>query len=156
MNDLRNPVIKNYTAVVGWVFMILWFAFLIAFTKLYAESGIPGTHPLVAAGVMLLFWWAGLAGALQMFSIPCLRADRIDGALVVREFWMWKHRTHRFDLLCDPPVTRIKTEQGEDGPYYRLELVLEDERIVPLTEGHDLSDVEQEEKRFLEMWKLAA
>jgi hypothetical protein len=75
----KSSILRNYVAMFGWVFMLLWMSMLLAFTKLYVTKGIPDTQPLVAAGIMSVFWIGGLAGCSHLFAQTCTRCEVKNG-----------------------------------------------------------------------------
>lgn len=151
------PVFRNYIAMFGWVFVLLWMSGLLAFTHLYLDKGIPGTHPLVAAGIMLFFWVGGLAASAHVFSQPCVRGEVRNGALFVKSWTprtLLRPRLYRFDLFGPPPAFEIVHDTDSDGdPYFRLTITTPDGGRIAVAEGHHLEDIEARRADMLELWR---
>ena len=139
--------------------MALWLGGLLLFTSLYLDKGVPGTHPLVAAGIMIFFWIGGIAGGKFFFAMPCVRAEVRNGALFVSEWTlrtMLSPRVYRFDLFADPPGIQFTHGTDSDGdPYFKLAIELPDGRELVVSEGHHREDVEAAQAKLNGVWQAA-
>jgi hypothetical protein len=159
MNKHDRFLFRNFTASFGWAFMLFWLGMLIAFTQLYHSKGMPGANPLIATGVLGLFWIIGLPAALLVFRMPCIRAEVRNGALFVSEwtlFRLFTPRVHRFDLFEPPPeIVFTEGEDTEGCAYFRTEIVHPGGRLT-IAEGHARGDVEEKFRKLAGLWTLGA
>lgn len=159
MNKNRSILFRNYVASFGWIFMLIWLGILIVFTHLFHTKGVPGTHPLAAAGILGLFWIIGLPASLHFFRMPCIRGEVRNGALFISEwtiFRLFAARVHRFDLFEAPPeIVFVEDKDSEDCAYFRTEIVLERGRLT-IAEGHLREDVEERFREVTSLWRNLA
>lgn len=132
---------SDKTAIAGWIFMAIWLSFLCLFTWLFIRDG--GFHqfaPPLEAGILLLFWLFGIAGARHMFGTPIVTLC-LDGVVfVLRERWLRGHRESRFEVTDEsrPAIRKIKDSEGDDR--YLLEVRTAEGRRVAVCGYGDRED----------------
>lgn len=131
--------IRNDWPIVGWVFGGAWVGGLVVFTYLYARDGGFGQFdPMVEAGVMMLFWMAGLVLISQTLALSrtCLTIgrDRIE----LTRTWLWRRRQETLSRSSLRDIL-IEQERDSDGdPYYKLVLQTRSGERVALSASSEL------------------
>ena len=138
-------VIRNDTAVVGWIFMAIWTSGVCLMTWGYTvQGGFGQFDPLIEAGVVLLFWVFTLGGLAELATRPRTRLTIDPAGVVLTRIWMFRRREERLDRSILSGVT-IATERQEGDDLYRLDLALPSGEQVAIR--HSSSRLEIEDLR---------
>ena len=135
-------VIRNDTAVAGWIFMAIWLAGVCLMTAGYfTNGGFNQFDPLIEAGVVLLFWMFTLAGLSELATKPRTRliVDR-SGVVLVR-MWLFKRLEVRLDRSFLGAVS-IGTERQEGDDAYRLDIALPSGEQVAIRRSNCRQEIE--------------
>ena len=123
--------ITNRSAAFGWVFMAIWLAMLVMFTRLFIREG--GFHQFsrdIEIAILAVFWLGGMAGVAHVLSAPLIRVERIGDTLIVTERWPLSSRRHRLPTGTRPQAS-VTAERDSDGDtYFACRLTLPDGRAV--------------------------
>ena len=83
-------VIRNDTAVAGWIFIAIWLAGVCLMTAGYfANGGFHQFDPLIEAGVVLLFWMFTLAGLAELATKPRTRLTIDRSGVILVRMWLF-------------------------------------------------------------------
>ncbi len=139
----RPIAISNNAPVFGWLFMVLFMSGLAAITVLCVQAGRPpdGLPAPVGVVLMLLFWAVGLGGTVYAFESPLTRLTIEDGWVTVRESWPWKQRETRFAPRRSS-LRIVRTVDSDGDPYFRLELIAPEGRVITVAESRQEAEVE--------------
>ncbi len=80
-------MIRDRSAIAGWVFMALWMGLLALFTWILNRDGPHPSQPAeLQHGVIALFWLVGIPVSATMLAAPCLRlvVDAAGGVAIHR------------------------------------------------------------------------
>ncbi len=131
--------IRNRMAAVGWGFMVVWFAMLLAFTYIMGRDGPhPSQPPLLQQGVLALFWIVGITVAGHVLSKPITRLS-VDAA---GHATMLRRTPFGREVEAWPPgaIAAIEVREGKDDegdPYWTTLLVARDGAERLIREGRD-------------------
>ena len=142
------PVIRNRMPAAAWAFMAVWLGMVAVFTYLFARDGGMGQFGHhVEAGILALFWIAGIGAAGHFANIPIISVDRLGDRVVVTERRLFRRVTRDADIAA---LGGVRVEEGTDDEgdtYYRAVLTLPDGYCVTVAERHDRATVEAAAQR---------
>ena len=151
------PVIRNRMPAAAWGFMGVWLAMMAMFTYLFARDGGMGQFGHhVEAGILALFWIAGIGAAGHFASIPVIAVDRAGDRVIVTERRLFRRTTREADISA---LGSIRVEEGRDDegdPYFHAVLTLPDGYRVIVAERHDRATVEAAAQRVGVALRLSA
>jgi len=126
-------IIKNKTAIVGWVFTTAFLIFCALITYILIRDGSsniqidPPSNTNVYPHwfmplIMLEFWIAGITAAVYAWHIPIVRVSVLQKAAVLVEL-IYPLRTvkHAFSVTEIQPATVIETKDSEGDVYFECE-----------------------------------
>ena len=126
-------IIKNKTAIVGWVFTTAFLIFCALITYILIRDGSSNIqidppsntnvypHWFVPL-IMLAFWIAGITAAVYAWHIPIVRVSVLQKAVVLVEL-IYPLRTvnHTFSVTEIQPATVIETKDSEGDVYFKCQ-----------------------------------
>lgn len=143
---MTNPafVIRNNSAVFGWVFCALWIGMLGVFTWIFLRDG--GFHqfdPLTEGIILGVFYICGFGAFLYFFNISRVEVKIAHGEVIVRERWVFSARVERFPVtqMGIPLVVRDKDSDGD--PVFLCKITTPAGRTITLRETHDEAEAEK-------------
>jgi len=126
-------IIKNKTAIVGWVFTAAFLIFCALITYILIRDGSSNIQidppsntnmypywfvPLI----MLAFWIAGITAAVYAWHIPIVRVSVLQKAAVLVELIYPLLRVkHAFSVTEIQPAAVIETKDSEGDVYFECE-----------------------------------
>ena len=126
-------IIKNKSAIVGWVFTTAFLIFCALITYILIRDGSSNIQidppsntnlyphwfiPLI----MLAFWIAGITAAVYAWHTPIIRVSVLQKAAVLVELIYPLHTVkHVFSVTQIQPATVIETKDSEGDVYFECE-----------------------------------
>jgi len=141
---------RNRKAVFLWGFMACWMAMLLAFTWLFLRDGAPaGTSPLLMAGVLCLFWFAGISISAWVLGHPLVDVEvRSRGRVQIRKRYLLRVVERQLGQRDSAHAELVETRDSDGDPYFHARLVVGGERALDLWEGTDRAHAMAEVERF--------
>ncbi|MFT3736396.1 MAG: hypothetical protein QM776_15490 [Rhodocyclaceae bacterium] len=140
---------KNNIARFGWGFSLFFLSGCAAFTWIFIRDGfshipvyapdIPDQYPpWVIAGLLTLFWAAGLGLANHFLAIPCVAVEiKGDNSIRVERRWLFR-RISQFLLphdIASAEIIEIKDSEGD--PYFMTRITTQEGWSVDIAESSD-------------------
>lgn len=141
---------RNRKAVFLWGFMACWMAMLLAFTWLFLRDGAPaGTSPLLMAGVLCLFWFAGISISAWALGHPLVDVEvRSRGRVQIRKRYLLRVVERQLGPRDGAHAILVETSDSDGDPYFHARLVASGEPELNLWEGSDRAQALAEVERF--------
>ena len=140
----------NHKAVFLWGFMACWMAMLLTFTWLFARDGAPpGTSPLLLAGVLCLFWFAGISISAWAPGHALVDVEvRSCGRVQIRKRYLLRVVERQLGPCDGVHAKLVETSDSDGDPYFHARLVASGEHELNLWEGSDRAHALAEVERF--------
>lgn len=123
---------------------------LLAFTWLFVRDGAPpDTAPLLLAGVLCLFWCAGIGISAWAFGHPLIHVEvRSRGRVHVRKRYLLRLVERQLGQRDSAHAELVETRDSDGDPYFHAGLIVSGEHELDLWEGSDRAHAMAEVERF--------
>lgn len=135
--DGARCILRNRMALVGWIFMSIWMAILMAFTYIFKrDGGVPGQSFVLSVLFMAGFWIFGLVGTIFFFKAPVTSVYVRDRQVTLRERWLLRAQMQTFELGGAESIFVRQEKDSEGDPYFICYLRTPEGREVRIKEAH--------------------